>query len=467
MTDQQKKPNVLILMCDQMQAKKMGFVDGIAHTPNLDALASEGVYFTNAITVHGQCCPSRCAFATGMSPHESNVMTNFGFGDHCGFLTAKNRTFFQEFQDAGYTTAHFGKSHLGSPLRDLGFDVGECLDGHFSEGKEPIERVRRREELAAADEDPIIKGAHHGYVKAGLDWLRRYEPSENPLFFMLDTNLPHPPLYWEEEWQDRFKPEEMALPRSYYEEKFEGKPAFLKERYLKEGKPLKDEEATKLETAQYYSLIAAVDKACGQFIDLFKEKGLWENTTVLFLSDHGEMLGGHGIARKGCMPYEELYNIPCIMRLPEGMERRRAVVEESIISTDLPGALLDVAGLEAAPQFGGSRVTEALGREAPKGDEIVFFEHYAAWWGRHPFYAARTQTMKYVRYYGDDDFEELYDLEKDPDELHNLVGGPDYAKVHADLTKHADNWWTSTGGREADYYETEEFKTNLNACEPA
>jgi arylsulfatase A-like enzyme len=111
------RPNVLILMCDQMQGRRMGFVDGIAHTPVLDRLAEEGVHFRQAMSIHGQCAPSRCALFTGMSPHECNVMVNTGFHGHCGHLTAKNRTFAHEFQDAGYTTAHFGKSHLGSPLR--------------------------------------------------------------------------------------------------------------------------------------------------------------------------------------------------------------------------------------------------------------------------------------------------------------------------------------------------------------
>lgn len=95
------RPNVLILMCDQMQARRMGFVDGIAHTPNLDALAAEGVHFRNAITVHGQCVPSRCAFMTGQPPHVCNVMINYGFFGHCGHLTRRNRTFVQEFQERG------------------------------------------------------------------------------------------------------------------------------------------------------------------------------------------------------------------------------------------------------------------------------------------------------------------------------------------------------------------------------
>lgn len=460
------QPNVLILMCDQMQSHRMGFIDGIAHTPNLDALVSEGIHFENAITVHGQCVPSRCSFATGLSPHENNVMANFGFHGHCGTLTPKTRTFYKQFQEAGYTTAHFGKSHLGAPLSTLGFDVGECLDGNFPEGKEPAERVKLREENLAEGGDGFKAGArekscHYHALDEGMKWLKGYEPDEGPLFFMFDTNLPHPPFYYEEEWKEKYRPENMILPKSYYEETFEGKPPFLKKHAKGGPHELKDETQLREEMAQYYTMIAATDKACGQFIDLFKEKGMWENTIVLFFTDHGDMMGGHGMRRKGAMPYEELYNIPCIMKLPEGTERKRTVITEPIISTDLPGALLDLAGIEPEDAFSNSGVTEALSRTEAKGDEIVFFEHYGPWWGVHPFYAARTGRYKYVRYYGDDQFEELYDLEADPHELKSVLGDQSYREVEEDLRSEADNWWKKTGGREAPFYESEEFKNGL------
>jgi arylsulfatase len=462
------RPNVLILMCDQMQARRMGFVDGIACTPHLDQLAKEGVHFRQAITVHGQCAPSRCAFMTGMSPHECNVMANTGFFGHCGHLTRKNRTFVHEFQDAGYTTAHFGKSHLGSPLRMMGFDVGECLDGSFPEGKEPIERIRVREELTVRGDVHFTDGTHpessthYKYLDEGLAWLDAYTPGDRQLLYMYDTNLPHPPFYWEPQWQDRFRPEQMVLPRSYYEETFEGKPAFLKAHAKGGPHELESEEQLRVEMAQYYTMIAAVDHACGQIIDRFKRKGMWDNTIVLFLSDHGDMMGAHRLRRKGTMPYEELYNIPCIMKLPTGVNRRRSVIDDVVVSTDLPGALLGLAGLTPSPPFADSRVLHALQRDAPTGDEHAFFEHYAAWWGIHPFYGVRTATMKYVRYYGDDQTEEMYDLARDPDELHNVADEPAYRDRKSQLAKLADDWWRRTGGKPASFYESEAFKNNLN-----
>jgi len=460
------QPNVLILMCDQMQSKRMGFIDGIAHTPNLDSLAKEGVHFPNAITIHGQCVPSRCSFATGLSPHENNVMANFGFHGHCGTLTPDTRTFYKQFQEAGYTTAHFGKSHLGAPLGLLGFDVGECLDGNFPEGKEPVERVRLREENTAKGGEGFGAGSkgkscHYHALDEGLAWLENFQPGDQPLFFMFDTNLPHPPFYYEDEWKEKYRPEDMILSKSYYDEDFEGKPPFLKDHAKGGPHELKDETQIREEMAQYYTMIAATDKACGQFIETFKKKGMWENTIVLFFTDHGDMMGGHRMRRKGAMPYEELYNIPCIMKLPNGVDRKRAVITEPIISTDLPGALLELAGIEPEEAFSGSGVSAALNRTEPTGEEMVFFEHYAAWWGVHPFYAARTSQMKYVRYYGKDDFEELYDLEKDPHELKSVLEDPAYRLEREKLSSQADAWWKTTGGKDASFYESEAFKNGL------
>ncbi|MBI1336097.1 MAG: sulfatase-like hydrolase/transferase [Phycisphaera sp.] len=466
------KPNILILMCDQMQARRMGFVDGIAYTPNLDALAAEGVHFTNAITVHGQCVPSRCALMTGMSPHECNVMVNYGFFNHCGHLTTKNRTFVNVFRDAGYTTAHFGKSHLGSPLKTMGFDVGECLDGHFPKGHEPIERIRVHEELHSQGIDSTQgewpqTSTHYKYLKQGLDWLTNHEPGGKPLLFMFDTNLPHPPFYFEDEWRERFKPDEMVLPKSYYEETFEGKPAFLKKHVERGPHKLESESKLREEMAQYYTMISAVDKACGQVIELFKQKGLWDNTVVLFLSDHGDMMGGHRFTRKGTMPYEELYNIPCILKLPVGMASRRKTIDDVIVSTDFGAALLELAGIEGPEPFDNNDMVRALHRDHAPEDGHVFFEHYAAWWGLHPFYGVRTATMKYVRYYGDDNTEELYDLAKDPDELHCVAFDPAYKKQKDKLAALADDWWARTCGQSVDFYESDAFRYNLNRPEGA
>ena len=121
---QSNHPNVLVLMCDQMQHSRMNFIDPIAHTPFLNDLAAESVYFKNAYTCHGQCVPARAAFQTGLYPHECGIMVIYGFHGHGARLTPKYQTLGHCFKEAGYQTAYFGKTHFGVPLDQLGYDTG-------------------------------------------------------------------------------------------------------------------------------------------------------------------------------------------------------------------------------------------------------------------------------------------------------------------------------------------------------
>ena len=135
-------------------------------------------------------------------------------------------------------------------------------------------------------------------------------------------------------------------------------------------------------------------------------------------------------------------------------------MDELVSSVGFAGTLLKLSGLEIPDSFTGEHFADAFFRERHPEEECVFFEHYAAYWGLHPFYGIRTREMKYIRYYGSDDTEELYDLIADPDELHNLIRDSRYTTVHKKLAGQADMWWASTDGRTVDYYESKPFRAN-------
>jgi arylsulfatase A-like enzyme len=122
--------------------------------------------------------------------------------------------------------------------------------------------------------------------------------------------------------------------------------------------------------------------------------------------------------------------------------------------------LLELAGFGVPAEFTGGSFADAFQRDRHPEDEKVFFEHYCAHWGLHPFYGVRTRDMKYIRYYGDDDGEEMYDLGKDSHELYNVASDPAFAESKKYLSEMADNWWRETGGKTVDYYESEYFKAN-------
>jgi arylsulfatase len=453
MSPMPSSPNVLVLMCDQMQAGRMGCAgDPVARTPFLDSLAGEGVRFTQMISAHGQCVPSRASFITGLPPHECGVVANYGFYDHQNRLNpTRDRTVGQAFRDAGYQTAYFGKCHFGLPLDSLGYDEGIDHDTRRVEedeaearGMAHVPQTLRRDYVAADD---------------AVEWLRNYEPdTERPLFFTFSTNLPHPPFFHEPRY--RVDAEALELPVSYYEESFASKPAW-QQAHAEGSHSAGDETQARDELARYYSMIAMMDEHFGRVAEQFKRLGLWDNTIVLFVADHGDMMGAHRISKKGTLPYEELYNVPCIFKLASGQPSSRAEIDDLVSSVQLAGSLSTLAGLEAEP-FPHGDLCAAFQRDQHADDEIVFFEHHAAYWGVHPFYAARTREFKYIHYFGDSDtgLQELYHLAVDPHELTNVAGVAEHADTKKRLAQAADAWWQRTDGRDFAWYESDTFRNN-------
>lgn len=447
-------PHVLVLMCDQMQHSRMGAVDGIAHTPTLDRLIGEGVRFSNAITCHGQCAPARAAFQTGRYPHECGVMANAGeqFGHQHATLGPQHRTIGHAFADAGYHTAYFGKSHLYVPLEKLGYEDSFEQDG-LAVPDDEAERLGIRYV-------PNTLRRNYVSIEEAVEFLDRWEPAGRPLFFTFSTNLPHPPFFHEESYRELFPPDEMPLPETYADEHFADKPPYQKQ-HVGEGRHgAGGEDDVRDMVARYYSMIAAMDAHFGRVVAAFDRLGIWDDTLVLFLADHGDMMGAHGIRKKGTLPYDELYRIPCVLKLPAGTEPARRTVTDLVGSVHLPAALLELAGVSAPPSFRRADVPELPFRTepAPERDRAVFFEHYAAYWGTHPFYGIRTPRHKYVRYYGPDDTEELYDLAEDPGELRNLAAGDRHRELRRQLAERADRWWRESDGRDFAHYDSPDFR---------
>ena len=293
-----------------------------------------------------------------------------------------------------------------------------------------------------------------------VEFLKGYAPGENALFMTFSTNLPHPPFFSEPTWADRFPADDLELSSSYYQETFANKPAFQQEHATDSNHGAHDEAGQRAELAQYYTMIAEMDAHFGRIVAEYERLGIWDDTVVLFLADHGDMMGAHKMRLKGTLPYEELYRIPCMLKLPKSTTPVRQTVDDLVSSIQAPGTLLLAAGIDPPAQFHNGHFYDAPFRDGPPADEYVFFEHYAAYWGIHPFYAIRTPQFKYARYYGQDACEEMYDLHADPHELTNIAAEPTYAEQRAGLSRRADTWWRNTNGRDLAYYESDAFKAN-------
>ncbi len=454
-------PHVLVLLCDQMQADRMGFVDGLTHTPTLDRLAREGVHFTNAYTTQGQCVPSRAVLQTGLYAHECGVMVNYGFYNHQNRLGPQHTTVGHVFRDAGYRTVYFGKSHLGLPLERLGYDTAWTSDTLKTDaettaalGIEHVPGPMRRDYLAA---------------EKAVAWLQDYEPDGQPLFFTFSTNLPHPPFFLEPKYADRYDEDALPVPASFHAEAFADKPAYQQEHREDRQHGVESETGLRTMLRQYLTMISVMDEHLGRVIAEFERLGLWEDTIVLFTADHGDMMGAHGFNRKGTLPYEELYRIPLLVRDPARPELRGRTVDAIASNERFAATLIRLAGLEAPESFRhGDLWPELFGRVPPE-EQRAFIEHYAAYWGIHPFRGIVTPTHKYVRYYGagEDGVEELYDLAEDPHELVNRAGDPALRKVREALAARTEAWWSDTAGQPFSHYESDAFRENRHNAWPA
>jgi arylsulfatase A-like enzyme len=219
------------------------------------------------------------------------------------------------------------------------------------------------------------------------------------------------------------------------------------------------------EIRRYYTMIANTDRLFGELRAAAEAKRMWDQSVVLFTADHGDMMGAHRMRLKGTLPYEEIFRIPFILKLPsDARPPVRKVVDDLGVNVSQPGTLLDAAGLQVPATFKGGSLLSRVYHERRPQTEAVFYEHYSAYWGVHPFRAIRARDAdgaewKLVRYYGSDAGEdELYDLAGDPLELHNRAADASVAEVRRRLEQQVDEWWAATEGRDAAYYESQEFK---------
>jgi len=288
-------------------------------------------------------------------------------------------------------------------------------------------------------------------------FLGEYDPSR-PLFLTVSFQEPHPPFELVEEFADRYPLERLALPVSYYADDLATKPPFQRARNRdREHGDAAAESSMKRELRQYYTMISHLDACVGQVRAALEAKAMWEDTVVIFTSDHGDMMGAHRMRLKGTLPYDEVFVVPLLVRIPS-MHFPRSVVDDLTVNVSVPGTLLEAAAIPYPAEFKGRSLLPAMRRTEHPKDEIMFFEHYGAYWGLHPFRAARTRRWKYIKYYGPDETDELYDMELDPYELRNKAADPDAADTKAELERRVDAWWAETGGRDFRYYETDTFK---------
>lgn len=463
------KPNILWICTDQQRFDTIAALGNPAiRTPNLDRLVTGGVAFTRAYCQNPICQPSRASFMTSLYPNTVHINGNGvdRFPENVPVVS-------KLFADAGYECGLIGKLHLNA----VGHGVEERTDDgytfwHYShaphwhpphypvtEGHGYADWVRSKGgdlgELLAHP-DGIPKKFHHTTwcgektqefisMNKGRPWFASVNifyphPPFNPPLEMLDAYDPDampPPLFRESDLEHQKHLDMIPFQREAYPpDKLDvGSRKGQAANYLG-GR--RDAGAIK---AHYYALITHIDEWVGHLVDTLEKTGQRENTVIVFTSDHGEMLGDHGLIYKGCRFYEGGVHVPLIFNAPGLIEegiRANGLVE----LLDIAPTLLDLAGLEIPGHMQGRSLNGVLkGNDDPEHiREFVRCESYDSNTNRNREGKSAYGTMyrderyKCVVYHGYD-LGEIYDLQEDPGEFENLWDNPAHQKLKYTLLK--------------------------------
>lgn len=437
------RPNLLFIMADQYRWDYLGAEGAdFVRTPNLDRIAARGVRFSQCVTNSPVCAPARIGLATGLQP------ARLGALDNNSFLPRSVPTYYQRLRDHGYRVGCVGKIDLAKPapyngrygdrpcVFGWGFTHPEETEGKMHAGRSDSPRgpygfwLQEQGLFQAFHEDyearaatSWVKNASHDSVlpteafedvyigRRAAEWLAEV-PDDFPWHYFVSFVGPHNPFDPPTDYGDLYR--DAAMPPAIADT-MEGKPRWVRDR----TRDLSPEEVA-VTRRQYCALITLIDDQIGRMLETLEGRGMLENTIIVFSSDHGEMLGDHGLYTKS-VPYEAAVRVPLLAAGPgiAGGRTSDALVE----LIDVNPTLCELAGLPPQENI------DALSLGPILRDEVEAHRAEAVS-AVHNFRCLRTHRYKYVLHYNDAD--ELYDLQADPEELHNLADAhPDLAQQSA------------------------------------
>lgn len=430
----ERKRNVIFILVDDLRFDGLGFLQPQVRTPNIDRLARGGSYFPNTLVTSSLCSPSRATILTGMTTRNHGIVDN-------NYSSEDGLTFFPSYlQQAGYQTAFVGKWHMGNDTDTPrpGFDKWISFKGqgnyYPTDGLSPQQRAAGVVNKLNVDGREVPQ---KGYLtdelnSYALNWLTRERNPAKPFFLYLSHKAVHSDPLPAARHVGQYDGVEFGLPASAANtpENYRGKPLWVyNQRNTWHGIDFfyNSDMSMQQYLRYYYSALSSVDDGVGQILQYLRRAGLEKDTLVVFTSDNGFQIGEHGLIDKRTA-YEPSIKVPMVMYQP-GTVPAGAINTGRLRNLDFAPTFLDRAGVPLAAQFEGRSAWPLItGKVAPadwKADDFVY-EYYWEWtFPMTPgtFSIVRDQ-VKYIQYHGVYDIEELYDLSRDPGEMHNLIDDP-------------------------------------------
>jgi uncharacterized sulfatase len=481
------RPNILLITSDQQHYDTIGLTNPKIKTPALDRLCNEGTRFTRAYCPNPTCTPTRASIITGMYP---SLHGAWSLGTK---LDENAPTVGELLKKQGYATSLIGKAHFQplatAPdqtsiecmplLRDLdywrnfkgpwyGFDHVEITRNHADEFMAGAHYGIWLEEQGVSDwqkyfrEWPINPNEQKRQHKWDLPqelhyttWtaertiadIEKHADADEPFFTWASFHDPHPAYLVPEPWDTMYDPAEMDIGEKqpvefenmppHYTLTQQEKPDFSEYQETPFGNHgfsshLISEERRRKDMAVYYGMTSFMDQQIGRILDKLDELGIAENTIVVFSTDHGHLMGHHGLTAKGAFPYEDLIRLPFIVRWPgKTPAGQNSSALQSLV--DLAPTFLKVAQGEIPGWMQGVDQSGVWGGEeiAARDSAICEFRHQPT--------KVHLRTYVEKRYkmtiYRDQTYGELFDLQDDPGEMHNRWDDPEFAEIKCALMR--------------------------------
>ncbi|GKX27960.1 acetylglucosamine-6-sulfatase [Vallitalea longa] len=462
---EKKRPNILFIMSDDHSANAIScynsILSSIFKTPNLDRLGEEGKRLDGFYATNSICTPARATIMTGQYGNVNGVRT---LEDKWNPLETLNLA--QILQDNNYKTGMLGKWHLG--CEPIGFDDYKYLTDGYGQG------VYFNPSFKEKDKGEV---RYEGYVSdiitdMSIDWIKNRD-SDKPFFLMCHHKAPHDFWEYHERYEHLFDDIDIPIPDSLFEDRSHRSEAsrdfgssvtprskirslyedFCKKDYI--TGPLENTENMTFEEKgiaayekyikDYLRTVASIDDSVGRILEELENEGIIDDTIVIYTSDQGMFLGEHDYQDKR-WSYEESLKAPFLIRYPK-LIKEKTNSKRLVANIDIAPTLLDIAGIDIPEEMQGISVKNMLANDEPTRD-AVYFRYWMHLAHRHhnpAHYGIRTDKWKLIFYYGlgldasgassekTPSGWELYDMENDPKELHNLYDNPSYIETIKEL----------------------------------
>ncbi|MCL2775221.1 MAG: sulfatase-like hydrolase/transferase [Oscillospiraceae bacterium] len=454
-----KKPNFLIFMTDHQRGDMV--FPGIAKMPNLERFYPKAVVFSHAYCPSPHCCPSRATFFSGLYPSEHGVWNNIDVPNALSRgLYEDVELFPRDLANAGYKLYFSGKWHVSAEKgpADYGF---EMIDGKNGFGKDcrnvpdvsgwkyydgisdNLRRLNRDDFIRTEAE--IIRPGYPLYKQYGVNEnpFRDYDTvesaltkikeinSDEPFLMYVGATGPHDPYTPPQRFLDMYNIDEISLPESF-SDAMEDKPAMyrrIRDRYAQ----LTEQEHREC-IRHYLAFCSYEDYLFGKLLDAVEERGLAENTVIMYLSDHGDYAGAHGLWAKGLPCFKEAYSTSCVIG-GGGIAKDPGRVSDAVVSlADFAPTILELAGVRCDRKFAGKSLTGLFRGEQSDDDfrEYMFTQSN----GNEQYGIQRSVfSRKYKYIFNGFDYDEFYDLEADPNETVNQINNPAYKEIIRDMCR--------------------------------